>query len=40
MFFHPEFNRDLIDKIGLWFLGEELVGLTTYDHYLCDEFKI
>lgn len=34
MFFHPEFNRDLIDKIGLWFLGEKLIGLATYDHYL------
>ncbi|HCO73234.1 MAG: GNAT family N-acetyltransferase [Clostridium sulfidigenes] len=38
MFFHPEFNRDLIDKIGLWFLGEELIGLTTYDHYLGEGF--
>lgn len=27
MFFHPEFNRDLIDKIGLWFLDEKLNGL-------------
>lgn len=38
MFFHPEFNRDLIDKIGLWFLGEKLIGLATYDHYLGEGF--
>ena len=40
MFFHPEFNRDLMDKIGLWFLGEELVGLTTYDHYFGEGFFV
>lgn len=34
MFFHPEFNRNLIDEIGIWFLGENLIALATYDHYL------
>lgn len=38
MFFHPEFNRDLIDKIGLWFLDEKLIALATYDHYLGEGF--
>ena len=38
MFFHPEFNRDLIDKIGLWFLDEKLIALATYDYYLGEGF--
>lgn len=38
MFFHPEFNRDLIDKIGLWFLDEKLIALATYDYYLEEGF--
>lgn len=38
MFFHPDFNRELMDKIGLWFLGDELVGLATYDYYFGEGF--
>lgn len=38
MFFHPEFDRNLIGKIGLWFADEDLVGLTTYDHYFGEAF--
>ncbi len=38
MFFHPEFNRDLMDKIGLWFLDEKLIALATYNHYLGEGF--
>ncbi|WCM69322.1 hypothetical protein LZD60_11560 [Clostridium perfringens] len=38
MFFHPEFNRELIDKIGLWFSDEKLIALATYDHYLGEGF--
>lgn len=38
MYFHPDFNRDLIDKIGLWFCNDELVGMATYDHYLGEAF--
>ncbi|WP_243151894.1 GNAT family N-acetyltransferase [Clostridium senegalense] len=38
MFFHPEFNSNLIDKIGLWFCDEELVGMATYDHYFGEAF--
>jgi len=38
MFFHPDFNRDLKNKIGLWYLDEELVGLATYDHYYGEAF--
>lgn len=38
MFFHPEFNRDLMDKIGLWYCNEKLVGIATYDHYFGEAF--
>lgn len=27
MFFHPDFDRNLMDKIGLWFCYDELVGV-------------
>ena len=40
MFFHPEFNRSLIEKIGLWFLNEELIGLATYDLYFGEGFFV
>lgn len=33
MYFHPELDKSLIEKIGLWFCGEELVGVATYDMY-------
>jgi predicted GNAT family N-acyltransferase len=38
MFYHPEFNRDLMDKIGLWYCNDELVGIATYDHYFGEAF--
>jgi GNAT superfamily N-acetyltransferase len=38
MFFHPDFNIELINRIGLWFCDEELVGMATYDHYLGEAF--
>ena len=38
MFFHPEFCKDLIDKIGLWFCDDELVGIASYDHSLGEAF--
>lgn len=38
MFFHPEFDRSLLEKIGLWFSGDELVGVAVYDHYLGEAF--
>lgn len=38
MVFHPEFNISLADKIGLWFSSNELVGMTTYDHYFGEAF--
>lgn len=38
MFFHPEFNRNLLNKIGLWFLDDNLVGIAVYDHYLGEAF--
>ncbi|CAM4227751.1 ribosomal-protein-alanine acetyltransferase [Lederbergia lenta] len=37
--FHPEFNHDLANKIGLWFSSNnELIGMTTYDHYFGEAF--
>lgn len=38
MFFHPDFNSDLMDKIGLWYCNDEIVGITTYDHYFGEAF--
>ncbi|MCM3113146.1 GNAT family N-acetyltransferase [Lederbergia lenta] len=39
MVFHPEFNHDLANKIGLWFSSNnELIGMTTYDHYFGEAF--
>lgn len=38
MFFHPDFNRDLKNKIGLWYLDDELVAIATYDHYFGEAF--
>lgn len=38
MYFHPDFDNSLSDKIGLWFCGEEVVGIAIYDHYLGEAF--
>jgi len=38
MFFHPEFNRDLKNKIGLWYHADELIAIATYDHYFGEAF--
>ncbi|WP_078554026.1 GNAT family N-acetyltransferase [Bacillus alkalicellulosilyticus] len=38
MVFHPEFDNSLADKIGLWFYHNELVGMTTYDHFFGEAF--
>lgn len=38
MYFHPDFDRSLRSKIGLWFDDLELVGLATYDHDLGEAF--
>lgn len=39
MFFHPEFDRDSIEKIGLWLSEDsELVGVAIYDHYFGEAF--
>lgn len=40
MFFHPDFDRDRMNKIGLWFCNEELVGIATYDHYFGEAFYV
>lgn len=38
MFFHPEFDRSQMEKIGLWFMDDELVGVAIYDHYEGEAF--
>lgn len=38
MFFHTEFDRNSLDKIGLWFSGEDLVGVAIYDYYFGEAF--
>ncbi|MNO33035.1 Acetyltransferase (GNAT) family protein [compost metagenome] len=38
MFFHPDFDSNFMDKIGLWFCYDELVGMATYDHYFGEAF--
>ncbi|WP_019419032.1 GNAT family N-acetyltransferase [Paenibacillus sp. OSY-SE] len=40
MFFHPDFDRDIMNKIGLWFSNDELVGMATYDHYFGEAFFV
>ena len=38
MYEHPEFNKDLIESIGLWFDQEKVVGAAIYDMYLGEGF--
>lgn len=38
MYHHPDFDRDAIEKIGLWFCDEVLVGVAIYDHYFGEAF--
>lgn len=38
MFFHPEFDRSLLEKIGLWFSNNDLVGVAIYDLYFGEAF--
>ena len=38
MFFHPEFDKNSLDKIGLWFFHEDLVGVAIYDYYFGEAF--
>ena len=38
MYHHPDFDREAIDKIGLWFADEVLVGAAIYDHYFGESF--
>ena len=38
MFFHPEFDRNSLEKIGLWFSNEDLVGVAIYDYYFGEAF--
>lgn len=38
MFFHPEFDRNSSDKIGLWFSDNNLVGVAIYDYYFGEAF--
>ena len=38
MFFHPEFDKNSLDKIGLWFFHENLVGVAIYDYYFGEAF--
>ena len=35
---HPDFDRDAVDSIGLWFSGETLVGAAIYDMYFGEAF--
>lgn len=38
MFFHPDFDASLLEKIGLWFVQDDLVGVAIYDFYLGEAF--
>lgn len=38
MYFHPYFNRSLMDSIHLWKVGGEIVGIATYDQYFGEAF--
>ena len=35
---HPEFDKSLIDSIGLWLDGEKVVGAAIYDMYFGEAF--
>ncbi len=35
---HPEFDKNLIDSIGLWIDGEKVVGAAIYDMYFGEAF--
>ncbi|SDB49947.1 Predicted N-acetyltransferase YhbS [Ruminococcaceae bacterium FB2012] len=38
MYRHPEFDKSLIDSIGLWTCGERIVGAAIYDMYFGEAF--
>lgn len=38
MFFHPEFDRNSLEEIGLWFSDKDLVGVAIYDYYFGEAF--
>ena len=38
MYEHPEFDRSLLGRIGLWYDGENVVGAAIYDMYLGEAF--
>lgn len=38
MYFHPELDRSFIERIGLWFTEDELVGVALYDFYPGEAF--
>lgn len=38
MYFHPDFDNSLSEKIGLWYCGDEIAGTAIYDHYLGEGF--
>lgn len=38
MYGHPEFDRNLLDRIGLWLSDEKVVGAAIYDMYLGEAF--
>ncbi len=36
--FHPEFDQSLAKRIGVWFCGEKVVGLASFDMFLGEAF--
>ncbi len=38
MYFHPDFDSSISDKIGLWYCEDKIIGAAIYDHYLGEAF--
>lgn len=38
MYFHPDFDISISDKIGLWYSDDKIVGTAIFDHYLGEAF--
>ena len=36
---HPEFDKSLMDSIGLWLDGEKVIGAAIYDMYFGEGFS-
>ncbi len=38
MYFHPDFDSSISEKIGMWYCNDKIIGTAIYDHYLGEAF--